>query len=126
MGCPDDLKYTKEHEWVKVDGDSATVGITHFAQSELGDLVFVDLPEIGKTVKQKDSFCVVESTKAASDVYAPIGGTVKEVNVALTESPEIINTDSYGAGWLVRLEGISKGDLDGLLSPQQYRELIGE
>lgn len=126
MQFPENLKYTKDHEWVKIDGDIATVGITEFAQKELGDVVFVELPSIGKTVKQKDTFCVVESTKAASDVYSPIGGKVKEVNTALTSAPESINKDSYNTGWMVKLEAVNTADLGGLLTAQQYKSYLGD
>ena len=125
MEIPEGLRYTKEHEWVKVEGTSATMGITEFAQSELGDVVFVDLPSVGKVVKQKDSVCVVESTKAASDVYAPIGGTVSEVNAVLTNSPDLVNKSPYGEGWMVKFKGISPSDVDALLTPAQYKEHLG-
>ena len=124
MTIPEGLKYTKDHEWVKVEGTAATMGITEFAQSELGDVVFVELPSIGKTVSQKETVAVVESTKAASDIYAPIGGTVKEVNEALAASPDKINSDPYGAGWIAKFENVSTKDLDNLLTAEQYRELI--
>lgn len=124
MNFPKELKYTQEHEWVKVDGTTATCGITEFAQSELGDVVFVDLPTTGKSVKQKDSICVVESTKAASDVYAPISGTVKESNVSLTTEPQLINSDPYGKGWMVKLDGITSAELSNLMSADQYAKFV--
>lgn len=124
MNIPENLKYTKDHEWVRVEGDSAVMGITEFAQSELGDVVFVELPEIGKSVSQKETLAVVESTKAASDVYAPIGGKVEQVNSELSSTPEKINQDPYGNGWIVKLNSVSAKDLDGLLDAQQYRDLL--
>jgi len=125
MKIPGELKYSKEHEWVKVEGDVATIGITEFAQSELGDLVFVELPAVGKTVKPKETLCVVESTKAASDVYAPLGGTVREVNNALKQKPELINSSPYAEGWIVKLGGVSAADLAGLMSAEEYRAFLG-
>jgi glycine cleavage system H protein len=125
MQVPGDLKYTKDHEWVKVEGGSALVGITEFAQSQLGDIVFVDLPAIGKTVKQGGTLCAVESTKAASDVYAPIGGAVAEVNNALSQKPELINSSPFKEGWIVKLNNLSAGDLAGLMTAEQYTALLG-
>ena len=112
---PDDLKYSKEHEWVRVDGETATVGITAFAQEQLGDVVFVELPEKGARVKQHSSLGVVESVKAASDVYAPI-----------SESPELVNLQPYGDGWMIKVRLADKGELGALLSPADYRSHIGE
>lgn len=126
MNIPSDRKYTKDHEWVIVQGDTATMGITDFAQSELGDVVFVDLPAPGKALRQKDVACVVESTKAASDVYAPLTGTVVESNSALTAAPETINRDPYQGGWMVKLKGLNAAELSALLSAEQYRALIGK
>jgi glycine cleavage system H protein len=125
MNIPEGLRYTKDHEWVLVSGEVATVGITEFAQSELGDLVFVDLPALNKGVKAGDTMCVVESTKAASDVYAPITGKVIEVNSGLKESPERVNSDPYGAGWLVKLSDISADEIAGLLDAAGYRKQVG-
>ncbi len=121
---PSELRYTKDHEWVRLEGDCAVMGITEFAQSELGDLVFVDLPSIGKTVTRGDTVCVVESTKAASDVYSPIGGKVTEVNVALKDSPELVNKEPFGTGWLVKLAGVSAEEVGGLLSAEGYTKLL--
>lgn len=123
---PDDLRYSKEHEWVRVDGDTATVGITAFAQEQLGDVVFVELPEKGARVRQHASLGVVESVKAASDVYAPISGEVLERNVKVIESPELVNAQPYGDGWMVKVRLADKGELGGLLSPGDYRSHIGE
>lgn len=126
MKIPSDRKYTKDHEWVKVEGGLATIGITEFAQGELGELVFVDIPAAGKSFKQGDALCVVESTKAASDVYAPIGGTVKEGNAALQDAPQTVNTDPYEGGWLVKLSGFSEGELGGLMDAAQYEAHLGK
>jgi len=126
MNFPNDLKYTKDHEWVRVEGAVATVGITEFAQHELGEIVFADVPASGRTVARSDSLCVVESTKAASDVYAPIGGTVKLGNSALKVNPQLINSDPYGGGWMVKLEGFSAAEVAGLMSAEQYRAHLGE
>ena len=126
MNFPDDLKYTKDHEWVRLEGEIATVGITEFAQQELGEIVFADTPAAGKTFKQGETLCVVESTKAASDVYAPISGTVKEGNSALTATPDLINSASYTNGWLVKLEKINKAELDKLMSAADYKKHLGD
>ena len=123
---PENLKYTKDHEWVLLEGTTATIGITDFAQSELGDVVFVDLPKAGKQLKQKDVLCVVESTKAASDVYAPISGTVREANAVLGGAPETLNRDPYTAGWLAKIDGVSAAEVAVLMDATQYRALVGE
>jgi glycine cleavage system H protein len=123
---PDDLKYSKEHEWVRADGDVVTIGITHFAQEQLGDVVFVELPEKGATVRQFSSLGVVESVKAASDIYAPISGEVLERNVKVIESPELVNSAPYGDGWMIKVRLADKGELTKLLSAADYRSHIGE
>jgi len=123
---PGELRYSKEHEWVRLDGDTATIGITHFAQDQLGDVVFVDLPAKGATVKQYASLGVVESVKAASDVYAPVSGEVVERNVKVIESPELVNSAPYEDGWLVKVRLADKAELGKLLSPDEYRAHIGE
>jgi len=126
MEFPGDLKYTKEHEWVRMEGDVAVVGITEFAQSELGDLVFVDLPAVGKAVTAHGTMCVVESTKAASDVYSPLNGSVAEVNSALVNDPSLINKTPYTEGWIVKLSGVSASDVAALMSADEYRKLLGK
>ena len=123
---PDDLRYSREHEWVRVDGDVATVGITHFAQDQLGDVVFVELPAQGSALRRSASLGVVESVKAASDVYAPVSGEVLERNVKVIESPELVNRSPYGDGWLVKVRVSDKGELGALLDPVAYRAHIGE
>lgn len=122
---PTSLRYTKDHEWVQIEGDQATIGITDFAQSELGDLVFVDLPAAGKSVSPGATICVVESTKAASDVYAPISGTVVAVNESLKDSPDLVNKDAFGRGWLVRLSGVKSQEVDALMTAEAYQAFLG-
>lgn len=126
MSVPDDLRYSKEHEWVRLDGDVATIGITHFAQDQLGDVVFVELPGPGSTVRQFASLGVVESVKAASDVYAPVSGEVVERNIKVIESPELVNSSPFDDGWLVKVKLADKAELTKLLSPGDYRSHIGE
>lgn len=122
---PKDLKYTKSHEWVKLNADgSVTVGITHHAQDLMGDMVFVDLPQAGTKVTSGKECGVVESVKAASDVYAPVSGEVVEANAALADSPETVNKDSYGAGWMFRLKPANQAELDGLLDAKAYEALV--
>src|SRR5260221_8303046 len=114
MTVPQDLRYSKEHEWVRLDGDTATIGITHFAQEQLGDVVFVELPEKGARVRQHSSLGLVESVKAASDVHAPISGEALERNVQVIESPELVNAQRYGDGWLGKVRLAAKGELGAL------------
>jgi len=123
---PDDLRYTRQHEWVRVEGGSATIGITDFAQSALGEVTYVELPEVGAKLSQGKEFAVVESLKAASDVYAPLSGTVAAVNEKLEEEPKTVNTAPYGDGWLCKLNEIQEADLGDLLSPEQYAALLAE
>jgi glycine cleavage system H protein len=121
---PEELRYTPEHEWVAGDaGEPLRVGITHFAQDSLGDIVYVQLPEPGTAVKAGEPLGEVESTKSVSEIYAPLTGTVSACNDTLADAPELINTDPYGAGWLVEIQPADPGDLEGLLTPQAYREL---
>jgi len=120
MSFPDKYLYTKDHEWIHVNGSEATVGITSFAQSELGEVVFIELPVVGATITKGSTLCVVESTKAASDVYAPVGGIVSEVNAALVNDPSSLNSDPHGAGWLVKLTNITETELPSLLDVTSY------
>ncbi|HEU5324479.1 MAG TPA: glycine cleavage system protein GcvH [Candidatus Limnocylindria bacterium] len=120
MSYPDDLRYSKEHEWVRVEGTRATIGITSFAADELGDIVFVELPEVGATLSQFATFGVVESVKAVSDLFAPVSGEVLEVNEALRESPELLNSDAFGDGWIATLELSDPSEVDTLLDAQAY------
>ncbi len=125
MSIPADRKYTKDHEWAQVSGDAAVVGITEFAQAELGELVFVELPEIGKQVEKGASLCVVESTKAASDVYSPLSGTVVEVNAALKDNPQQVNSAPYAEGWMVKISGVKADEVSALMGSEEYSKLIG-
>ncbi|HZD41607.1 MAG TPA: glycine cleavage system protein GcvH [Terriglobales bacterium] len=124
MEFPEELRYSKEHEWVSVDGKVATIGITEYAQEELGDIVYVELPEVGEKLVKDDPFGAVESVKAVSDVYAPVSGAVLEVNDALPDSPETINEDAYGEGWMVRVEMTDLDDLKDLMSAEEYADFI--
>ena len=124
MSVPQDVRYSKTHEWVKVDGDVATLGITDFAQNQLSDLTFVELPAIGDEIQAEGEIAVVESVKAASDVYSPIAGTITEVNEALESSPELINTDPFGEGWICKLQITDSSHLDGLLSATEYEKQL--
>ncbi|OGL39425.1 MAG: glycine cleavage system protein H [Candidatus Schekmanbacteria bacterium RIFCSPHIGHO2_02_FULL_38_11] len=126
MSFPNDLKYTKEHEWVRVDGNNATVGITDYAQKELGDIVFVDLPQVNSEVEQNSTFGVVESVKAVSDLYSPISGKVVKVNGELNDAPEHVNKDPYGKGWMIVVEMKDKGELGGLFDASKYQAYVEE
>jgi glycine cleavage system H protein len=123
---PADLRYTKDHEWVRVDGDTATIGVTEFAANQLGDVVFVDLPAAGKALEQFATFGVVESVKAVSDLYAPVSGEVVEVNAELGANPELVNSDPFGAGWMIKVRLGDAGQVDGLLDPAGYEQLTSE
>ena len=123
---PADLRYTKDHEWVKVDGDTATIGVTDFAANQLGDVVFVDLPPAGRTVEQFATFGVVESVKAVSDLYAPVSGEVVEANADLSGKPELVNSDPYGAGWMIRVRLGDATQVAGLLDAAAYEQLTAE
>lgn len=126
MNIPSDLKYTKDHEWVQIDGTTAVIGITDFAQGELGDIVYIDITTVGQDINQHDVFGTVEAVKTVSDLYMPVSGKVLELNPALDGSPELVNSDPYGEGWMVKV-AISKADeTDGLLTADQYKELIGQ
>ena len=118
------LFYTEEHEWVTIDNGLAVVGLTHYAQDQLGDITFVGLPELGDELEQMGEMCEVESVKAASDVYAPLSGIVAAVNEALEEHPELVNNDCYGEGWLVKIKGFDEGELRNLMDASAYKELL--
>jgi glycine cleavage system H protein len=126
MNIPADLKYTKDHEWIRLEGTTATIGITDFAQGELGDIVYVDISTVGQDLSQHDTFGTVEAVKTVSDLFMPVSGKVLEVNAALDGSPETVNSDPYGAGWMVKVEISSTAEVDALLSADQYKELIGQ
>jgi glycine cleavage system H protein len=126
MNFPDNLKYTKDHEWILLDGDTGTIGITDYAQGELGDVVFVELPAIGKAVKQHDSFGTIEAVKAVSDLFAPVSGTVVGANTDLASTAELVNKDPYGKGWMVKIKLSNPSELAGLLSAAAYKALVAK
>lgn len=126
MNTPKDLKYASSHEWIRVEGNRAVVGITDFAQSQLGDIVFVEVPALGAKVAVGQGFSVVESVKAVSDIYAPVAGVVVEVNDALTDAPEAVNQDPYGQGWIAVIEMSDRADLDRLLDSEAYEKAAAE
>ncbi|PSQ48847.1 glycine cleavage system protein H [Halobacteriales archaeon SW_7_65_23] len=121
---PDDCRYLESHEWARTENGTVRVGITDFAQDELGDVVFVELPEVGDAVGIEDAFGVIESIKAVSDIYAPVSGTVTGANETLIDEPELVNEDPYGDGWMIELDPDDEADLEDLLSPEEYREQI--
>jgi glycine cleavage system H protein len=125
MNFPAELKYTKDHEWIKVEGNTAIVGITEFAQRELGDIVYVDISSVGKEVAREATFGTVEAVKTVSDLFMPLTGTVTDVNPALDSQPELVNTDPYGEGWMVKISIKDTSEVDGLLSAEAYQTLVG-
>jgi glycine cleavage system H protein len=126
MNTPKDLRYSAEHEWVKVEGSKIRIGITHFAQSELGDIVFVELPEVGDEITVKEPFGSVESVKTVSELYAPISGKVVEINTDLDESPEFVNESPYEKAWMIVIEASDLNELESLMTAEQYEEMINE
>lgn len=126
MNFPSELKYTKDHEWVKVEGDVATIGVTDFAQGELGDIVYVEIETVGDTLNKEEVFGSVEAVKTVSDLFMPIGGEVLEVNSALDSSPEVVNSDPYGEGWMVKVKIANASELDELMSADDYKAHIGQ
>lgn len=124
MNVPENLKYTKDHEWIRVEGKQAYVGITDFAQGELGDIVFVEIETVGETVAKEEVFGTIEAVKTVSDLFMPTSGKVLSVNPKLEDTPEIINTDPYGEGWLVQIEISDSSELEGLLSAAKYKEMV--
>ena len=125
MNIPSDLKYTKDHEWVRVDGDVATVGITDFAQGELGDIVYVEVDTLDETLDAEEVFGTVEAVKTVSDLFLPLSGEIIEFNESLEDEPEKVNTDPYGEGWMIRIKMSDSSQVDGLLSDAEYKELVG-
>lgn len=125
MNFPSELKYTKDHEWIKIEGDQAVVGITDFAQRELGDIVYLDINTVGQEVAENEVFGTVEAVKTVSDLFMPTTGTILEVNSKLDSSPELVNSDPYGEGWMVKISVKSVAETEALLSADQYKELIG-
>jgi len=126
LPSPPDLKYTKEHEWVRMEGDTGTVGITDYAQDQLGDIVFVDLPSAGTTVSQMQKFGEIESVKAVSELFSPVSGEVSEVNTALADQPELVNDSPYGEGWMLRIRLSEPAEIDQLLTAQEYDEFTAQ
>jgi len=126
MNFPADVYYTKDHEWIRVDGQSGTIGITDYAQGELGDIVFVQLPAAGTTVKQRESFGTIEAVKAVTDIYAPASGVIVEINTSLGGTPETVNKDPYGAGWMVKITISDASELKNLMTAEQYKAIIGK
>lgn len=124
MNIPAELKYTKEHEWIRIDGEIATIGITEYAQGELGDVVFVELPSVGSAVRQMGNFGTIEAVKAVSDLYSPVSGQVVEINKALESDPMVINRDPYGEGWMIRVKFDSRDQLEQLLSADSYKGIL--
>lgn len=124
MNIPDNLKYTKDHEWVRIEGELAVVGITDFAQSELGDIVFVEIETLDETLDQEAVFGTVEAVKTVSDLFMPIAGEVVEANEEITSTPELVNEDPYGQGWMIKVRYTDSAQLDQLLSPEEYKELV--
>jgi glycine cleavage system H protein len=125
MNIPADLKYTKDHEWIKVEGDIATVGITDFAQGELGDIVFVEIETEGETLDQEETFGTIEAVKTVSDLFMPISGEITEFNTNLETDPEIVNSDPYGEGWMVKIKISDSSQLNELMSSESYTEMLG-
>lgn len=123
MNIPQELKYTKDHEWVKIEGDTATIGVTDFAQSELGDIVYVEVETVGETLEAEEVFGTVEAVKTVSDLFMPVSGEVLELNEKLADEPELVNSDPYGEGWMVKVK--VTGEVSGLLSAEEYSDLIG-
>jgi glycine cleavage system H protein len=124
MNFPENLLYTKDHEWVRLEGDTATVGITDFAQRELGDIVYVEVETVGKSLQAGEVFGTVEAVKTVSDLFLPVSGTILEVNPDLARSPEQVNTDPYGAGWMIKMKVDNTGDVNGLLKADAYSDLV--
>ena len=124
MNTPNDIKYTKEHEWVSLDGETATIGITDYAQSQLGDIVFVEFPDINSEINQNETFGVIEAVKTVADLFAPVSGEIIEVNSSLEDSPNFINSDPYGSGWIIKVKIKDSNEYNGLMSSKVYEEHI--
>lgn len=124
MNIPADLLYTKDHEWIRIDGDNGYIGVTDFAQGELGDIVFIEIETVGETLKKEEVFGSIEAVKTVSDLFMPVSAEVLEVNPDLTDSPDLINKDPYGKGWLIKVKITNKNEVSGLLSAEKYKELL--
>jgi glycine cleavage system H protein len=125
MNFPDNLRYTKDHEWIRIEGDEATIGITDFAQHELGDIVYVEIETVGQELKEGDIFGTVEAVKTVSDLYLPVSGSITEVNPKLNSNPELVNNDPYGDGWMVKMKVTNTEDLNSLMDAPAYQNLVG-
>lgn len=124
MNFPENLVYTKDHEWMKIDGNTATIGITEFAQSELGDIVYVDIDAVGKTLKAEEVFGTVEAVKTVSDLFLPVAGIITEVNPLLATQPDLVNSDPYGNGWMIKMTISNEMDVEGMLTSEAYQQLV--
>jgi glycine cleavage system H protein len=125
MNVPANLKYTKDHEWIRVEGEIGFVGVTDFAQGELGDIVFVEIETVGETLKKEEVFGTIEAVKTVSDMFMPVGGEILEMNSAIEETPEVVNKDPYGKGWMVKIKITNPSELNDLLTPEKYKTLVG-
>jgi glycine cleavage system H protein len=125
MNVPGNLKYTKDHEWLRVEGDMGYVGVTDFAQGELGDIVFIEIETVGETFKKEEVFGTIEAVKTVSDMFMPVGGEILEMNPVIGDTPDVVNKDPYGQGWMVKIKISDPSEIDQLLSPEKYKELIG-
>lgn len=125
MNFPENLKYTKDHEWISIEDNTATIGVTEFAQSELGDIVYVDIATVGKSLNAEEVFGTVEAVKTVSDLFLPVSGTIIEFNSALEKNPELVNTDPYGAGWMIKMTVNNTNDVNELMSAEDYKALVG-
>lgn len=125
MNIPEELKYTKDHEWIRIDGDTATIGITDFAQSELGDIVYVEVETVDETLDQEEVFGTVEAVKTVSDLFLPLSGEITEFNEKLEDEPELVNSDPYGEGWMIKMQFSDDSQIEGLLTSDAYKELVG-
>lgn len=125
MNVPANLKYTKDHEWLRIEGETGYVGVTDFAQGELGDIVFVEIETIGETLKKEEVFGTIEAVKTVSDMFMPVGGEILEMNPAIEETPDVVNKDPYGKGWMIKIKITNSSEINDLLSPEKYKSLIG-
>jgi len=125
MNVPSNLKYTKDHEWIRVEGEIGLVGVTDFAQGELGDIVFVEIETVGETLKKEEVFGTIEAVKTVSDMFMPVSGEILEMNSAIEETPDVVNKDPYGKGWMVKIKITNPAELNDLLSPEKYKTLVG-
>jgi glycine cleavage system H protein len=125
MNVPENLKYTKDHEWIRIEGETGYIGVTDFAQGELGDIVFIEIETVGETLKKEEVFGTIEAVKTVSDMFMPVGGEILEMNPAIEETPDVVNKDPYGNGWMVKIKISDPTETDQLLSPNKYKELLG-